>query len=119
MPSAILMGLSLTFHHYIVDAFVWKRRNDPPRFDQEFRQSGHARLEVWADADLQRPQDETYEEADGRFGDADDGYAQRMGCMESCARACMGCNYKRHRWDSVVMSWMLQFLAFPPSSMSL
>lgn len=29
VPSAILIGLSLTFHHYIVDAFVWKRRNDP------------------------------------------------------------------------------------------
>jgi hypothetical protein len=27
VPSAITIGLSLTFHHYIVDAIVWKRRN--------------------------------------------------------------------------------------------
>lgn len=29
VPSAITLGLTLTFHHYIVDAVVWKRRNNP------------------------------------------------------------------------------------------
>lgn len=27
VPSAITIGLTLTFHHYIVDAFIWKRRH--------------------------------------------------------------------------------------------
>lgn len=26
----VILSLSLTFHHYIVDAVVWKRRNNPP-----------------------------------------------------------------------------------------
>lgn len=29
VPAAITVGLTLTFHHYIVDAIVWKRRNNP------------------------------------------------------------------------------------------
>ena len=29
VPTGITIGLSLTFHHYIVDAVVWKRRNNP------------------------------------------------------------------------------------------
>ncbi|MFO0576407.1 MAG: hypothetical protein U1A78_20575 [Polyangia bacterium] len=29
VPAAITIGLSLTFHHYIVDAVIWKRRNQP------------------------------------------------------------------------------------------
>jgi hypothetical protein len=28
-PTAITFGLMLTFHHYIVDAIVWKRRHQP------------------------------------------------------------------------------------------
>lgn len=28
-PSAITVGLALTFHHYIIDAIIWKRRNNP------------------------------------------------------------------------------------------
>lgn len=27
-PCAIVIGLALTFHHYIVDAIIWKRRNN-------------------------------------------------------------------------------------------
>lgn len=29
VPIAITVGLTLTFHHYIVDGIVWKRRNNP------------------------------------------------------------------------------------------
>ena len=29
VPAAITVGLTLTFHHYVVDAIVWKRRNNP------------------------------------------------------------------------------------------
>lgn len=29
IPTAILLSLSLTVHHYIVDAFIWKRRKHP------------------------------------------------------------------------------------------
>lgn len=28
VPAAIILGLTLTFHHYIVDGIVWKRRNN-------------------------------------------------------------------------------------------
>lgn len=28
-PWVITVGLALTFHHYIVDAIIWKRRNNP------------------------------------------------------------------------------------------
>ncbi len=27
VPASIIIGLTLTFHHYIVDAFIWKRRH--------------------------------------------------------------------------------------------
>jgi len=29
VPTAITLGLALTFHHYLVDAIIWKRRNSP------------------------------------------------------------------------------------------
>jgi len=29
VPTAITVGLALTFHHYIVDGIIWKRRNNP------------------------------------------------------------------------------------------
>jgi hypothetical protein len=29
VPAVLIVGLTLTFHHYIVDAIVWKRRNNP------------------------------------------------------------------------------------------
>jgi hypothetical protein len=29
VPTAITVGLTLTFHHYIVDGIIWKRRNNP------------------------------------------------------------------------------------------
>ncbi len=29
IPSAVLLSLSLTVHHYIVDGFIWKRRKHP------------------------------------------------------------------------------------------
>lgn len=35
VPIAVILGLTLTFHHYIADAIIWKRRNDvnsPDRF---------------------------------------------------------------------------------------
>ncbi len=29
VPTAITLGLTLTFHHYIADGIIWKRRNNP------------------------------------------------------------------------------------------
>ena len=29
VPTALTVGLTLTFHHYIVDGIIWKRRNNP------------------------------------------------------------------------------------------
>lgn len=29
VPTAITIGLTLTFHHYIADGIIWKRRNNP------------------------------------------------------------------------------------------
>ena len=29
VPTVITIGLTLTFHHYIIDAVVWKRRHQP------------------------------------------------------------------------------------------
>lgn len=29
VPTAMIVGLALTFHHYLVDAIIWRRRNSP------------------------------------------------------------------------------------------
>lgn len=29
VPIAVVLAMSLTFHHYLVDGIIWKRRNDP------------------------------------------------------------------------------------------
>ena len=29
VPAAVTLGLTLTFHHYIVDGIIWKRRHNP------------------------------------------------------------------------------------------
>jgi hypothetical protein len=29
VPTAVILGLTFTFHHYIADGIIWKRRNNP------------------------------------------------------------------------------------------